>query len=138
MTSDEQAVVELSKGWLEANDRGDTGWLRENLTADYYMHNANGSHYSGIDHICELWDYYRTSLCWDGKGSPDKFVCTMVEPIRAEVHGDFAWVGYRFTAHVEPIAEGWLVPVGQTMDALVNATDVCRREGGRWKICCGP
>lgn len=132
--SDEQDVIEVSKQWLEANNRGDTGWLRENLTDDYYMHNANGSHYRGIDHICALWDEYRKAVSWDGKGEPDDFHTEMTEPVEAQVHGDHAFVAYRFKVRVVPVAEGWMTPPGVPMEGLVNATDVLRREDGRWKI----
>src|SRR5262245_46068183 len=93
MTVDEQAALAVHEGWVRANRTGDVGWLRENLDADYWMANTNGSVYRGVDQICELWEYYRTQYAGWGTVPGPEVTCESAES-NVWVVGDTAWVAY--------------------------------------------
>lgn len=127
MTPDEQAVLAVHQGWLEANKTGDVPWLRENLAPDYYMINLNGSLYDGLDHICRLWEFYRDHFEGWGTVPGDPIDCESIDP-KVRVNGDAAWVMYRlrFVGNAELF--------GGHFDMNARGTDVMERRDGRWLI----
>src|SRR5207244_7884458 len=50
--------------WLAANSRLDTAAARRLISSDptAVFYNINGHSYTGVEHWCRLWDYYRTQF----------------------------------------------------------------------------
>ena len=61
---DQQRILALHQEWLDAQNTLDTRTARRLMTADptAVFWNINGHQYTGIDHWCRLWDYYRTQF----------------------------------------------------------------------------
>ena len=134
MTSDEQAVLVVHQGWMDANRTGDVGWLREHLAPEYWMANTNGSTYHGIDQICELWEYYRRFYAGWGVVEGPLVTCESRDPV-VTVCGDAGWVAYRVRFAGHSVGGRGKGDFGaHDFDVNVRGTDIMRRIDGRWKI----
>jgi ketosteroid isomerase-like protein len=127
VASDAEEVLALHEGWLKANATGDVRWLRENLAQDYFMANLNGSLYDGLDHVCRLWEHYRTTTAGWGLVPGEPASAEVVHRV-VRVAGDFAWVVYRL------VFRGVASDLGGAFELPSRGTDVLERRGGRWLI----
>jgi ketosteroid isomerase-like protein len=125
--SDTEAVLAVHDGWLAANETGDVAWLRENLAPDYFMINLNGALYDGLDHICRLWEYYRTTTAGWGILPGPRATAEVVHRV-VRVVGDVGWVAYRF------VYRGVATDMGGSFELPSRGTDVMERRDGRWLI----
>ena len=87
------------------------------------LFNTNGSVYVGVEHWCELWDYYRDHIKGDRRtqGEPPRF--ESVDP-RVTVSGDAAWVLYRLRMI------GKLD--GEPLPEQSRGTEIYERIDGEW------
>lgn len=123
MTDDEKTIRELHRGFLEANNTGDTSFLRAHMApgADGLLwFNLNQSNYLGTDHICELWDF----LSGVSKGGAAQ---SSERDTRVTVVGDAAWVTYglHFRADFGPMG---------LVDQDARATEIWQLGDGEWRM----
>ena len=123
MATDEEQIRELHRGFVEANNSGDTSFLRKHMAegADALRwYNLNQSNYVGVDHICELWDALRAA----SKGGRAQ---TTPRDERITVSGDGAWVSYglHFSADFGEMGK---------VDQDARATEIWQRLGGEWRM----
>jgi ketosteroid isomerase-like protein len=125
--SDEAEVLRMHQDFVTANRTGDTAWCRANMAPGEMgitLFNTNGSTYQGVEHWCELWDYYRHHIKGDRvKKEPPLF--ESVDPV-VTVNGDAAWVIYRLRM-AGTLDEEMLPP-------MARGTEIWRREGDRWVL----
>lgn len=133
MTPDEEAVLALHQGWMDANRTGDCGWLRENLAPDYSMANTNGSFYRSSEHLQQLWEYYRKQYGGWGIVEGPPATCESRD-VELRVVGDVGWVSYRIRFAGESTGGDGPGDFGEGFDVQARGTDVMERRDGRWVI----
>ena len=128
---DQQRILALHQEWLDAQNTLDTRTARRLMTADptAVFWNINGHQYTGIDHWCRLWDYYRTQF-------------ETVEPWRALdvkviIRSDMAVVTAYRTARLRQIGGDQASSFVQDKPLMFRGTVVFVREGRDWKIAHG-
>jgi ketosteroid isomerase-like protein len=120
-TTDEDQILELHHGFVEANTTGDWAYLEAHMAPGpegFRWYNLNKSVYVGMDHIVRLWKF----LVAMG-GNADI-------PIKEEqitVNGDMGFVSYimQFDADFGPMGK-----VSQS----ARSTEIWERQGGEWKM----
>lgn len=120
-TGDEDTILELHKGFVEANTWGDTDYLRAHMAPGpegFRWYNLNKSVYVGMDHIIRLWDFL---VAMGGKAE-----ITMYEE-QLEVVGDVAWVTYIMQFDLDA------GPMGKICQAA-RSTEIWQRMDGEWKM----
>jgi ketosteroid isomerase-like protein len=123
MSADETTILELHRGFIDANKTGETSFLREHMAAgpnELRWYNLNQSNYVGVDHICELWDFLR-GITAGGEAE------TATRDERVTVSGDAAWVTYglHFAADFGPMGK---------VDQDARATEIWQRQQGEWRM----
>ena len=123
MTSDEQKIWELHRGFLTANKTGDVPFLRKNMApgADTLRwYNLNQSNYIGVDHICELWEMLRAA-------SAGREAKVEARDERVTIVGDMALVTYLLNFGADFGALGKFVQEARD-------TEVWQKLDGEWKM----
>lgn len=94
LTADEQAILDIHKGWLLANRVGDNDWVNAALSEDAIMCNTNGGVYRGRAHWAALWDLYRLRVKGDKRTGGRPPLMTSQQVV-LRVNGDMGWISYR-------------------------------------------
>ena len=120
-TTDEETILDLHHGFVEANTTGDTSYLRAHMAPGpegFRWYNLNKSVYVGMDHIIRLWDFL---VAMGGSAE-----CPILEE-QVRVNGDVAWVTYimGFNADFGPMGK-----VSQN----ARSTEIWERQDGEWKM----
>ena len=102
-TTDEETVLDLHHGFVDANTTGDTSYLRAHMAPGpegFRWYNLNKSVYVGMDHIIRLWDFL---VAMGGSAE-----CPILEE-QVRVNGDVAWVTYIMGFHADFGAMGKVI-----------------------------
>ena len=120
-TTDEETVLELHHGFVQANTTGDTAYLRAHMAPGpegFRWYNLNKSVYVGMDHIIRLWDFL-VSLGGHAE-------CPIIEE-QVRVNGDVAWVTYIMGFNADFGAMG-------KVNQNARSTEIWERQDGEWKM----
>jgi ketosteroid isomerase-like protein len=128
LVTPEEEILNIHLGYVLANRTGDTAWCRANMAGGddgVILYNTNGSNYIGVEHWCNLWDYYKDHIKGDRrtKGEPPLFESSQR---RITVSDDAAWVTYRMRM------VGKLDGVEMPEDA--RGTEIYQRIDGEWRM----
>jgi ketosteroid isomerase-like protein len=126
--SPEEELLEIHQRYVVANRTGDTAWCRANMAGGedgVVLFNTNGSNYVGVDHWCNLWEYYQKHITGDSrtKGEPPLF--ESIDP-KVTVVGDAAWITYRLRM------VGKLD--GEKMPESARGTEIYRNIDDQWQM----
>jgi ketosteroid isomerase-like protein len=126
--ADRRRLIALHEEWLAANNTLDTAAARRLMSTDptAVFFNINGHTYTGVDHWCRLWDYYRTQF-------------ETVEPWRAFdvkviVRGDMAVITALRRARLRQIGRDQPSSFVRDQPLVFRGTIVFVREGDDWKM----
>jgi ketosteroid isomerase-like protein len=120
-TTDEDTILELHHGFVEANKTGDWAYLEAHMAPGpegFRWYNLNKSIYVGMDHIVRLWKFL---VALGGSA---------VIPITEEqvhVNGDMALVTYLMQFDADFGAMG-------SVSQATRSTEVWERQDGEWKM----
>jgi ketosteroid isomerase-like protein len=121
LSTDEQEILELHRGFVHANTCGDTDFLRAHMAPGpegFRWYNLNKSVYVGMDHIIRLWDFL---VAMGGSAE-----CPIHEE-QVHVNGDMGFVSYR---------QGFYADFGAMGQVHFEArsTEIWERQDGEWKM----
>jgi len=126
--ADRQRLLALHDEWLTANNTLDTAAARRLLTTDAtaVFFNINGHAYTGVDHWCRLWDYYR--------GQFETTEPWTAHDMKVIVRGDLAVISALRTARLRQIGGDPASSFVTDQRMVFRGTLACAREGSDWKI----
>ncbi|WP_051020669.1 YybH family protein [Nocardia araoensis] len=123
LDTDTQEILRLHREFVDANGPLDSTYLRNRVVSgpdEMIWFNLNGSIYTGVDHIAQLWDMLASIMAGEAMSSE-------LRDEHVHVVGDCAWVTYlnHYRADFGNLG---------SFNAGMRGTEIWRRDNGMWQL----